>query len=346
MKSNTETLIKMFTEFYEQTKNNNKQQKIEKEKIAKDDTKLSIINRLDQIIHIGNICSGRVFSPIELKDKRIAIGGGDGSLSVFSLDYTNRKWVKDIFKEKVHSNEIQSICEINGNKLVSCSTDYTIKIWNISQKDLSCIKTLTSHTGSVYKVIPLTQNRFASCSGDKSIKIWNSQEPDQEIANLLNEKGVQSMIKLNKKNEIVASGGSAIVFWNLNNNTKTYTFKGYYTDYANHMIEIPNNKIAISPYNSNTLIIIIDSINYTVVKEIKLQNYINGHSSLYLLNNESFIYIYNKCLVQISTKDFEVLFKTQNMSQLGGIGGILTTEGGKYIITNSNDNGLEIIEPK
>ena len=51
------------------------------------------------------------------------------------------------------------------------------------------------------------------------------------------------------------------------------------------------------------------------------------------------IHHYNK-------KDFEILFKTQNMSQLGGIGGILVSEGGKYLITNSNDNGLEIIEPK
>jgi WD40 repeat protein len=336
----------MFSQFYEQTKNNNKKQKIEKEAIISD-VQPTIINRLDQIIHIGNICSGTVYSPIELKDKRIAIGGGDGSLLVFSLDYTNRKWVKDIFKEKVHSNEIQSICEINGNKLVSCSTDYTIKIWNISQKDLSCIKTLTSHTDNVYKVIPLTQNRFASCSGDKSIKIWNSQEPYQEIVNLVNENNVYSMIRLNKKNEIVAScSGNIIVFWNLNSNTKTYTFKGYYASYANHMIEIPNDKIAISPRDSSTSIIIIDSINYNVVKEIKLENFITGRSSLYQWNNESFIYIYNKCLVQISTKDFEILFKTQNMSQLGGIGGILTTEDGKYIITNSNDNGLEIIEPK
>ena len=346
VKSNTETLIKMFSQFYEQTKNNNKKQKIEKEAVISD-VQPTIINRLDQIIHIGNICSGTVYSPIELKDKRIAIGGGDGSLSVFSLDYTNRKWVKDIFKEKVHSNEIQSICEINGNKLVSCSIDYTIKIWNISPKDLSCIKTLTSHTDSVFKVISLTQNRFASCSDDKSIKVWNSQEPYQEIANLLNEEGVYSIIGLNKKNEIVASCyKNIIVFWNLNHNSKTYTFKGYFVNYANHMIEIPNDKIAISPSSPSTSIIIIEFINYNVVKEIKLENFITGNSSLYLLNNESFIYIYNKCFVQISTKDFEILFKTQNMSQLGGKGGILTTEGGKYIITNSNDKGLEIIEPK
>ena len=176
VKSNTEILIKMFTEFYEQKKNNNKQQIIETETIVEDD-RPSIINRLDQIIHIGNICSGTVYSPIELKDKRIAIGGGDGSLSVFSLDYNNKKWIKDIFKEQVHSSEIQSICEINGEQLVSCSCDKAIKIWKISQKDLSCIKTLTSHTSSVYKVISLTQNRFASCSGDKSIKVRNSQEP-------------------------------------------------------------------------------------------------------------------------------------------------------------------------
>lgn len=102
---------------------------------------------------------------MELKDKRIATCGRDNAISVCSLDYETKQWKQDIKKANAHSNDINSLCELNNNRLVSCSQDKSIKIWNITQNDLNLLSTLTTHTNNVYKVIPLTNNRFCSCSG-------------------------------------------------------------------------------------------------------------------------------------------------------------------------------------
>ena len=79
-----------------------------------------------------------------------------------SLNYQLKTWNQDIYKENAHTGWIYSFVELTNQRLVSCSNDYTIKIWRIGQRDLSLLSTLTNHTNQVYKAIPLPHNRFAT----------------------------------------------------------------------------------------------------------------------------------------------------------------------------------------
>ena len=57
------------------------------------------------------------------------------------------------------------------NKIVSCSNDATIKIWDLNAG--VCVHSLEKHSDSVNQIESISEYELASCSLDGSIKIWN-----------------------------------------------------------------------------------------------------------------------------------------------------------------------------
>ena len=61
-----------------------------------------------------------------------------------------------------------------NHRLVSCSEDETIKIWDTaSGKDLF---TLKGHTSRLFSIVILPNGWLASGSKDKTIKLWDRRE--------------------------------------------------------------------------------------------------------------------------------------------------------------------------
>ena len=284
---------------------------------------------------------------MELKDKRIATCGNDKSISICSLDYATKKWKQDIKKENAHNSQINSLCELTNNRLVSCSHDNTIKIWNITSNDLNLLSTLTNHTSYVYKVIPLTHNRFSSGSSDKTLKIWNSESPYEVITSLPHDNGIYNLLQLKQKEILISSTYStSIDFWDSNNYKKLYSIKGHYAyPFGNRMIELPNGLVAISSYTSNN-ILIVDPITYSIIKEIKEEGYITYYSSLCVLDAHSFIYVYDGKVVQIAIDNkYRILYKTNAEQQLSGCNGFMSVNGGEYLIVVNKSYGFEVVKP-
>lgn len=73
---------------------------------------------------------GIVFSILELNNSKIARGDNTGCLSLFSIDYDKNKYTK-LTEHEAHDSCIYSLCELSENRLVSASSDYTLKVWNI-----------------------------------------------------------------------------------------------------------------------------------------------------------------------------------------------------------------------
>ena len=53
--------------------------------------------------------------------------------------------------------------------IAACSSDKTIKLFNINRNNYNILQTLNYHTDRVYKIIELKNKYLVSCSKDKSI---------------------------------------------------------------------------------------------------------------------------------------------------------------------------------
>ena len=57
-------------------------------------------------------------------------------------------------KRKAHNSFVDSLCPLNGNRLLSCGGDHSIKVWSLSDVELILIKGIKANTLMVYKFIP------------------------------------------------------------------------------------------------------------------------------------------------------------------------------------------------
>ena len=160
---------------------------------------------------------------------------------------------------------------MNGSRLLSggsCS-DTLIKIWSISEVELTLMKEIKAHSDDVCKVIPLSHHRFASCSSDWTVRIWKDDNTYECISTLRHNGEVRSILQLWGKEVLVSaySGGitpsfRGVSFWNINNDTHQHTIKGYCVCWSTHLIELPNGNIVLSSDTESFPIVIIDSSSY------------------------------------------------------------------------------------
>ena len=280
----------------------------------------------------------KVLSLVETEDKRIAVGLIRDIL-ILSFNKNEKKWETDILEENAHEDAaVCFLCNFKGNRLVSGGTeDYMIKIWKLSDVDLTLIKEIEAHTHYLEMVIPLSNDRFASCGHDNSVKIWKDDDTYECISILKHNSRVNSIIQLKGKEVLASSYDDSdnyppgITFWDLDNYNKIHTIDGHYAYYPTCMIALPDGNIAVSSHKESKPIVIIDSSTYKIKKEIYLEGVFISNSSLCVLNERSFIYAYNGTFIQISNEDYSILFRSDgDKDDFNGARGIIPVEGGKY----------------
>ena len=290
-----------------------------------------------------------VYSLTETEDKRIASGGYDGNISISSYDISEKKWKRDIYKKTAHKSRVNSLCALNGNRLLSGSRDYSIKAWSVTDVDITLIKELKEHTNLVWKVIPLSKKRFASCSSDCTVRIWKDDNTYERVSTLKHNDSVISVLQLKGKDVLVSSlygknkASSGVTFWNVNNYTQQHHVEGYCVCWASHMIELSDGNVALSSGYEPYPIVVIDSATYQVKKEIQLKDCVAKCSSLCWFSHHSFIYACKGCLVQVSSEDCSVMFQAKGGRFNGCYGGVVPIDGGKYFAVE-NDKRISIIK--
>ena len=302
---------------------------------------------IETVLHVKNIHSHRdVWSPIVLKDNRIATVGSDGSISIIEVDYERKTFIQVISKKAEQNGLILSICELDDGRLVTASGNMNIHVWKVSQKELILLRKLkvSSNFAPFWKVIKLTKNRFASCSIGGSIAIWDANNY-KEITILTSSASIYNIIQLNNKEILVSSCGKpAIDFWDLTGYKRIKSIKKVYAAENSHMIEIQSGCIAVSSYSSNFPIVIIDPVSYSIIYEIRDIDYIKANSSLITWDEHSFVFIKGGYFIQFSTSTYEIIYKTKLDSQLEGYGG-MTVVNNKYLIVQNNWKGISILKP-
>ena len=146
---------------------------------------------------------------------------------------------------------------------------------------------------------------------------------------------------------VINSSFESITFWKLYDYKCVKRIDGVFTFDVNHMVELPNGSIALSVRSCKSFypIIIINVKIFTVIKEIKLEGYIINNSNLCIFNNDCFIYVYDRYFVQISPRDYKVMFKSNRGKCLNGEVGIISLKGGKFFGIVNKNNGFTVIEP-
>ena len=81
-----------------------------------------------------------------------------------ALDQKTKNWVS--------TNTTTSISQVFDEQLISCSADWTCKVWNV--KTAQCIHTLKGHSGAVMALcVDREQVHVFTASKDSTIRKWN-----------------------------------------------------------------------------------------------------------------------------------------------------------------------------
>ncbi len=107
---------------------------------------------------------------------KIATAGESGKIKI--LDFISGKWVQ-VKEIEAHNKDCKGISWNNeGDKLLSCSLDSTVKVWNAT--DGNKILEITEHYGEVWNAWWSPDNYYIISAGkDKLIRIFNAENGTQ-----------------------------------------------------------------------------------------------------------------------------------------------------------------------
>ena len=81
----------------------------------------------------------------------------------------------------------------------------SIKVWTITDIDITLIKEIKEDSCDIYKVIPLSKERFASCFASGALKIWKDDNTYECISTLKHNGCVSSILQFRGKEVLVSS---------------------------------------------------------------------------------------------------------------------------------------------
>lgn len=148
------------------------------------DGKISYILRSPEKRHRGGVSS----LALSRGGASVFSAGRDGTVREWNVVPTSKRDCPDApyadissvhVAENAHKTFDEHVDWVNdivflqgGERLVSCSSDTTVKVWNTARTD-SSLRTLTEHTDYVKALSCVPANRVASASLDGSVIVWD-----------------------------------------------------------------------------------------------------------------------------------------------------------------------------
>ena len=129
--------------------------------------------------------SSRAFgSGRDESDDLVASGSWDDTVKVW-----NWKEGKCIATLRGHKDWVRCVIAFDSQRILSCSDDNTIKLWDLnhlssSNENDSSIQTYLGHTSWVLCLCLFDQQHFVSGSSDKTVKLWHIDQPNKPVCTL------------------------------------------------------------------------------------------------------------------------------------------------------------------
>lgn len=190
-------------------------------------------------------------SPVAEQKQLPACSHSDGSIQwkkVFSERFRLwRNWTKGHCHVRTFSGHTQGIScvQFDDTRIVSGSSDKTIKVWDIRTNSPWAVMTLVGHSGTV-RCLHLEGNRLVSGSMDCTIKVWDlsSHSGWSSIACKVTMTGHRDTVRcLQVDDEKVVSGSydKTLKVWNLRTGECKLTLRGH--EAAVLCVQYDKNKI-------------------------------------------------------------------------------------------------------
>ncbi|MBS0604671.1 MAG: F-box/WD repeat-containing protein [Verrucomicrobia bacterium] len=147
--------------------------------------------------------------------------------------FTNANVLKGLYAcqtLETHESNV-STYDLDGRRLVSASSEGTIKIWDLITN--TCTATLQSHSGPVDSLALKGQKLF-SISFDNTIKIWDLST-NKCTATLQSRDNTLSILAIDEHRLFLSTNDNNIEIWDLNSNTCTATLEGH-DDTVNQLV--------------------------------------------------------------------------------------------------------------
>lgn len=149
-----------------------------------------------------------------LKDGRPIVGTDDGDIYIVS-----RSNFKIQIKKKAHRDMVTGISQLYNNDLVTASSDRTIKIWKIHNKQLILLLIIpVIFELSVASMVEISNERMAVCGEEAPISFWDIKRPYKN--KLIKKKKCSCWYVCFfyiKEKELLFSGGSSLSLWDTKN---------------------------------------------------------------------------------------------------------------------------------
>ena len=212
-----------------------------------------------------------------------------------------------------------------------------VHIWKLT-KDQFILEQKIQLKVLIMYAAPIT-NGFALYCPLNEIQIFKEKNNSYEIDMTLEDvgDGVCSLIQLRNKKEIVTTGvfdktnkhiyDRFISFWDSKSYQKKYTIMGYGAISPKQMVELYDEKIAVScdysqvkpdEIKKDSFIILIDPTNYNILKKIESKELITHGFELFPLDYFSFVAVKDGMFLQISSKQFEIVYSEKSAEEYSG----------------------------
>ena len=174
-----------------------------------------------------------------------------------------------IFNYQFHNNFVNSISIFPSGKIISVSSDKSIKIYK--ENFIVEQKIINAHNDSIYYVSIKDENNFVTCSKDKNIKTWRKNDNLFIINKIILKAHNDNITKViyYKDNLISCSWDKKVKIWEENNNN----------NYQCNTILVHNSLV--------TSILILEDLNYLIScsnSRVKFWN-LNNYQMLFYIKN-------------------------------------------------------------
>ena len=178
-------------------------------------------------------------------NENFATASDDSKIQIWKNEPTSGKFIKML---SGHKDRIWDMIMLTNGKIATCSSDKTIRIWDIH--NYTCDQVLTSHTGYVCALVELPNHILSSGSHDRSIKFWDLTSFTLKKTIKDSSQGRIMIMIVVSEEELAVGSESSIKLYNRNTEKCAKTISGhtglirdlYLGDNNNHLFSGSDDK--------------------------------------------------------------------------------------------------------